>query len=389
MKSYTVRVADARQSLDEIIEFLARIFGPNYHEALPIQDTLIRAEPTTKPENFVTARSPDGTLIGLVRIVERDIRVRRAVLRCGGLSSISVHPDWRRLGVNRDMMRVAGATMTARGMDLAYLHGRRAMDGYYTRFGFSCMNRYLDLEVPSLPDTDALCLEPWHPAEAKRIDRLYRQYYGALSGSIVRTEGIWDFHIARNASLKGACSILLGRRAQDKRPIGYIVKSGDRVIEVAAPARVFPNLAAALSRDGIRKISIHPHHGFFRYLRSSLTTVLHERYSVDGGYLGRILNLESILTRLGGELCERAAQLGLRGESLQLSGYRLDLGDGSVRRSRAPGDVVFRHEGQLLDLLLGRLPADDLFGIRYRSGKSWIGELFPATGFHTCAWDEI
>jgi len=389
MKSYTVQVADADQSVDEIIEFLARIFGPNYHEALKVQETLIRAEPTTTSANFITARSSDGALVGLVRIVERDIRVRSAVLRCGGLSSISVHPGWRRRGVNGDMMRAACEVMTARGMDLTYLHGRRAMDGYYTRFGYSCMNRYLDLEVLSTPTADALTLEPGFPGGTKLAARLYEQTYGALSGSVVRTEDIWNFLITRSSSLKGDCSILQCRSKKRKRPVGYIVLSGDRVIEVATAERFFPNLAAALSRDGIRKISIHPHHGFFRYLRSSSTTILHERYSVDGGYLGRILNLRSILTKLSGKICERASKIGLQGKAIHLSGYRMDLGEGRLRRCGAPDDIVFRHEGQLLDLLLGRQPVDDLFGVRFRSGKSWIGDLFPATGFHTCAWDEI
>jgi predicted N-acetyltransferase YhbS len=389
MRKFTVQIADTRQSIDEIIEFLARIFGPNYHEARRIQDTLLRTEPTTRPENFVAARSADGSLIGIVRIVERKIGVRRAVLHCGGLSSISVHPDWRHRGVTREMMRVACDAMTARGMDLAYLHGRRAMDGYYTRFGYSCMNRYLDLEVLSSPAFDTLRLDPCKPAEMKVIDRFYEQSYSALSGSIVRSKDIWQFLFARNASMQDAYSILLCRRGREKRPVGYIVRSGDRVVEVAAPERMYSSLAAALCRSGVRQISIHPHHGFFRYLRSTSTTVLHERFSVDGGYLGRILNPESVLNKLAGGVCERASQIGLRKETMHLGGFRMALGGGAVQRAQAPNDVVFQHEGQFLDLLLGRQPADAQFGMRYRSGKSWIGDLFPATGFHTCAWDEI
>jgi predicted N-acetyltransferase YhbS len=390
MKQYYVRIGDNNDSLDEIIDFVARIFAPNYYDAKRIQESIIRHEPSTMPQNFIIARSLQDELIGLVRIVERKIRLGKAILNCGGISSVSIHPDWRGQGIMLEMMNAAHERMVQCGMDISYLHGRRVMDGYYTQFGYYGINRYLDLEIiSSVAGENRVKVFPFRQQSINTICTLYDDTYASLSGSVVRDERIWAFLIARMNVTDKQTKLLECYTNESSQMIGYLIISGDKLIELCLPHVFFPYLPGVIKKLGLNYISIHPYHPFYTYVRSNFSTIQHERFSLDGGYMGKILNPSSILSKIYTDIFLRASDVRAPDKKIRIFGYEIELSSGNISKAPDPDDIIFERNEDNIRFLLGMHRLEDYSGVYLNPDKPWLTHLFPPTGFHTSAFDEI
>ena len=67
----------------------------------------------------------DGKLAGGFRIRHMTVTCREALLRCGGISSVAVAPEYRQRGVGSAMMTWALAHMRASGWQVTALHAFR------------------------------------------------------------------------------------------------------------------------------------------------------------------------------------------------------------------------------------------------------------------------
>jgi predicted N-acetyltransferase YhbS len=388
VKTWSVTIDETRVDRDEVVEFLARIFGPNYHDALVAQGFHFDHEPSLSPRNIVQARSAQGELIGVIRLVERQILVEGVALAAAGLSSVSVHPAWRRRGVSADLMNAAIRAATERGFDVSVLYGRRAVDGYYPRFGYHGIGRYGDLELLSRPEpvssVEAVPLAREHVALGAEA---YRRTYEALTGSVLRDRPVWAYLLRRLR--QPFCGQRVWVCREGGRDVGYLVVADEKLVELAVPDTCLPAVPGLLGRLGAASISVHPRHPFFIYCRTHWNTVLKERLALDGGYMARVLDGASLLKKLAPVLARRAAAAGAAGQVLRMLGVEVDLGSGRVSESAAADDISFEHAEKAVLLLLGVMAPQDVVGVRWPRDKPWLARLFPELYFHTSAWDEI
>ncbi len=377
-------------NFDEIVEFLAHIFGPNYREAYKTQISILMNEPSKKPKNFIVTRSTSGELIGLVRIVERTILIGGVPISYGGISSVGVHADWRGKGIASGLMEYAVQEMQKRKIPLSILYGRRAMDGFYTKYGYYGIGRYRTCEILSgdaqhHPDR-ALFEIPYSSRFAVFLAREYRRTYTALPGAIVRNKDVWRYLLVRaKESKKPAISILLDR--QNKKPIGYYVMKDDACSECAVPKQWFGAFLSYLEGQGIKKLELHPAHPFDRYVRRIVTTITHERFALNGGYMARVIDWKLFLEKMAPAFVSQAKSVGLSRERIRLNGYTIDLTHGTVKKNSAKDDIQ-GSENHIMQLSIGFRSFEELdFNINPK--KPWIPYLFKRTGFYTSAWDEI
>ncbi len=390
MKQYYIRIGNNNDSLDQIIDFLAKIYGPNYYDARRIQASIINHEPSTTGQNFVIAKSLQDELIGMVRIVERKMRLGTAILNCGGISSVSIHPDWRGKGIMPELMSAAHQRMTERDMDISFLHGRRAMDGYYSQFGYYGINRYIDLEIiSSIIGEDNLQVLPFSQQNISTIASLYNGTYASLSGSVVRDEKLWAFLVARMKETDEQTKLLECYTNQSSEVIGYLIISGNKLIEIALAHVFFPYLPNVIKKLGLNYISIHPYHPFYIYVRSNFSTVQHERFTLDGGYMGKILNPSSILSKIYPDVSLRASDVRATDKKIRMFGYEIELSSGNFSKAAGPDDIILSRNEDSIRFLLGMQRLEDYSGVYLNPEKPWLRYIFPPTGFHTSAFDEI
>ncbi|KPJ98572.1 MAG: hypothetical protein AMK71_11200 [Nitrospira bacterium SG8_35_4] len=388
MKDYLISSGNTTLDREEIIDFLSKIFGTRYTESRTVQETMFDAEPSISPANFIFARSTHGALVGLVRIVERDILVDGAVLTAGCISSVAVKPEWRGKGIATALMNKALETMTARGMDISAVYGRRAVDGFYTRFGYYGVGKYVDLEIISDTESDSsiitsLCKKEYMEA----CMNLYDETYRSLSGSVSRNRPLWEYLFLRLEKNIG------GFRAyvclEQQKAAGYFIVLNNRLIEISVTQNLYPSMPALLKKMNVESISIHPRHPFSIYCRTQMNTIQQERFALDGGYMASILNPGALLKKLGPVFAVRASVLRAFDNSIIVMNHKVNLSDGEVSAIAGTNDVAFRRPETAIQLFLGVIRPEDIVGIEWSGQKPWIPYLFPELHYHTSAWDEV
>ncbi len=372
---------------EEIIDFLTQVFSVNASPRLA-QERIIFHEPSIRPENFIVARAPSQELIGLIRIVERTMMVDGCALACGGISSVAVHEKWQGQGICSRMMHTAIGQMLERNFDIAVLHARKAVDGFYTRFGFWGVGRYLNLEVDTAKAAgDTLMVKDYEPRYLEDCQRLYRQTYLSLSGSTKRSPAVWKY---LEQQLLGHGPVSLQLCFDQKELVGYFVKDAKaKMIELCLPSRYYANLAQGLKKHNIQGLAIHPLHLFFHFCRQQYNTIFTERLALNGGYQAKLLQVPSLFKKLMPAFLRRARGWDQKEKKVSLLGYRLDLGKGQITKAQGKDDLRLSPQHRMVQAVLGSLPPDEILGVDWPKHKPWMKELFPYLHFHTNAWDEV
>ncbi len=388
MSRYQVSVGRGKPDREEIIDFLSKIFGPDYSTSRIVQQTIFDAEPSISQENLIMARSEQGDLIGLVRIVERSILLDVSVLSAGCVSSVGVKSEWRGQGIASELMNKAIEVMTSRGMDISLVYGRRAVDGFYPRFGYYGVGRYVDLEIISPLDSKSFInVLPYKKDDLKKCMEFYNETYSALSGSVLRDRPVWEYLFLRMERGIGGFKLFIC--LENQKAIGYLVVFDNRLIELSLPRRVFPSVAGLLNSLNIRLISIHPRHPFYIYCFTQMNTVQKIRFTHDGGYMARILNPGALLKKLGPSLVSRAANIGVSDKVVSLLNYECALGSGKISEASGANNISFEKIETAIQFVLGVIPSQDIIGVKWTDEKPWIPHIFPELYYHTSAWDEV
>jgi predicted acetyltransferase len=285
MESYKVSV-EKSISRQEIMGFLLKIFEPCNKNARRDFDNIFDYEPSFSAGNFIIARNSQDALIGLVRIVDRKLRAGGEILDSAGVSSIGVLLEYRNKGVCSLMMKKAHNLMRERGKDIAVLYARRALDGFYTQYGYFGIGKYIDLELSISQARKTLKYTHFIGSKSQilSIMKFYNKDYLRLSGYIKRTPEVWRFLFTQLRDI----NLFLFKS-------GYCLIRENKVIELSLSHKNYEYFLGLLNQLKINTLSIHPQHPFFKYCRTHInTTILKERIVLDGGYMGRIINLKKL-----------------------------------------------------------------------------------------------
>jgi predicted N-acetyltransferase YhbS len=184
-------------------------------------------------ENTVLAKNQKGQVVGLVRILPRTIYRASEPLAVAGISSVCLESAYRGQGLSAPLLASALDVCKKRGFDVALLFARRALDHYYSKFGFWGLSSYNKQTIQwdsrfgsasriefSQPDNNLL--------------QVYRDAYDAsyaLSfGRVKRDLDDWIFLLRKLEYFPG---MVFSTMLLDGNPIGYTVRSGTTVHELA------------------------------------------------------------------------------------------------------------------------------------------------------------
>jgi len=389
MSNYQIYTDDVAYDPEEIIEFLSKIFGPNYHDARVVKNALFESEPSIRAKNIISARKTNRELIGLVRIVDRQIYVDGVLLRAGFITSVGVHPEWRNRGIASELICRSIEILGQRDFDLSAVHGRRAVDGFYPKFGYCNVGRYINLEIISAVGTSSdLQIFPYSDEDLGFIMKSYARCYHGLTGSICRSSGVWQFLLKKVETSNGSCRIFL---VKDRNGLcGYMVTLGEAMIEAVFKKRILQYVPGLVSKMGIKWLKLHPLHPLFLYCRKKFSTVTSERFALDGGYMARILRPDLFLSKIGQKLATRASNLSPAIQTIRLMGYQVDLGTGEINAHGEVDDIFFEQKEAAVQMLLGFIEPKRIRSAAWMQNfDDAIEFLFPNKFFHTSVWDEV
>jgi predicted N-acetyltransferase YhbS len=173
--------------------------GSNPNVAVLRKAFLVREHPGYSDKSPIIVCTDDGCVVGSAFLIDCTLPMADRLLQGVFISSVSVADSHRSQGFSVLLMEAAVDAAISRGIDVAMIIARRAVDGFYTRFGFWGVAQYskVTLRVATLPTNmfpkNLIDLRPVGAADIKTCGILHAENYRNLVGYCLRTSEMWDY----------------------------------------------------------------------------------------------------------------------------------------------------------------------------------------------------
>ena len=233
----------------------------------------------------------DGRIRGTIAMLPMDIQIGRdgAVLRCGYIGSVAVHPRFQRRGYMRNLMVMQEKRARQWGYDFMALGGQRQRYNYH---GFEKAGLGLTYYVNAANVRHALkgaapaALAPLTGPDDPALDALYALYEAQVSRCLRSRELFYD-------TLRTYNSVPWTIRNEEGKPAGYLVAMDDEITElVLQDEALLPQVIRAWMENRQRCTVKCPG---WRLERAAALNAFAEGCSVSDDQMLRILNWENTL----------------------------------------------------------------------------------------------
>lgn len=241
-----------------------------------------------------------GMVVGSAFVIDCSFPVGDKAMSGAFISSVSIAEPFKGKGLSVRLMASAIIAATARGADIAVVIARRAVDGYYNRFGFWGVSQYskVGFNVLSVPQSNvcqnSVNLLPAMTSDLEECASLYDETYRFLLGHCSRNPQMWRYIQEKLARLDLKFHII----RDSELVIAYAVHDGKGLVYEIG---IKPNFdwcvrsffkAISPSNENV-SLHIPPTHPILvRLAGADVTNSLRE--CSFGGHMVRILNSESV-----------------------------------------------------------------------------------------------
>ncbi len=326
----------------------------------------------------------EGREVSRLILHRREMRIGCARVTMGGIGGVFTEPEHRHRGYMRRVMERAVQHMAEQQYDFSLLFGIR---DFYPRWGFRTTMGFHQVSIPlekARPVSSSLRTRPFEPTDMPAVLEIYAENNALRTGSIVRPPFPPDrFPMGSEFFVRPELFVVLDHageiiayagvdRDKENRDTGERTPITGRLHAAEAGARVPAAWPAIIARLAARaeelqapslEIFVPPDHELTHYARLLGCTV-RSSYPDDGGAMGRIIDLTSLLPKIEPELRRR-----FRLSGAQFSGscrVITDLGvfaivarNGELHLEDDVGDPAAELElpqWALMQLLLGHRP---------------------------------
>ena len=263
-------------------------------------------------DHVIIAASSSGEILGVVRLVPHFLRRAFEVIKVAGISSVCVAESQRNRGLARLLIDTALKQAKALGYELSVLFARRAVDHLYPRFDIWGLASYSKLTITKFPCNGgqlfALMLRELKESDLPLIAGWHKSSYGECFGWFERSVEQWRFilQFARLRRLSPFIAEIGGA------PVGYVVVSGHRVMEVAFESSEHGLSILHKLSDGADQLLIDLpfRHKLLSQLQGCDFTMSSRRCEY-GGHMVGVLNRTKACMRLASRVSQRALALRL------------------------------------------------------------------------------
>lgn len=258
---------------------------------------LLCGHPGYTNDSPIVVCAGDDSVVASAFLIDCTVSLHHRLLQGVFVSSVSVAETARGQGLSLLLMRAAIDSASARQIDIAMVIARRAVDGFYTRFGFWGLAQYskVTFQIASLP-IDKLTprkvyVLPLAVDNFETCSAFYAANYAHLAGHCLRKPEMWAYILGKLPYLGLRLDmVLIGGII-----VGYAVHdSNGNLYEIATVtgAQIFSVrsflLAFVGSKDSLT-LHIPPAHPFMSRLEGADVS-LTLRECPYGGHMIRILN---------------------------------------------------------------------------------------------------
>ncbi len=266
-------------------------------EAIHRKSNFLHQHPGFGETSVIVVCNRSGLVVGSAFLINSDMPVGKRLLKSVFISSVSIAEKFRGQGVSVLLMQSAISAATERGADIAIVIARRAVDGYYTRFGFWGMSQYskVKLELATLPSDNhparSVLLKPVTRTDVGLCATLYAGNYSNLFGHCLRKPKMWEYILQKLPYLGLRFDLVL----IDGERVGYVVHDGNgdfhEIGVVSSDILFSPRVFLAACAPECKSVTLHIHatHPFLSRLEGADVSLI-LRECPYGGHMVRILS---------------------------------------------------------------------------------------------------
>lgn len=269
----------------------------------PLEETIHRKanflhqHPGFGETSVIVVCDKSDAVVGSAFLINSEMPAGKRLLNSVFISSVSVAEKSRGQGLSVLLMESAIRAATERGADIAIVIARRAVDGYYTRFGFWGVSQYskVMLELATLPSdknpVQSVLLKPITRQDLGLCATLYAANYNNLFGHCLRKPEMWEYVLNKlpYMGLRFDLALIDGELA------GYVVHDGagnfHEIGVVSSDTFFSPRMFFAACAPGCKSVTLHIHatHPFLSRLEGADVS-LTLRECPYGGHMVRIVS---------------------------------------------------------------------------------------------------
>jgi GNAT superfamily N-acetyltransferase len=182
----------------------------------------------------------DGQLVSSVTCYQRMMYCGGALAKVGAIGSVATHPDHRRRGYAREVLREARQWMRDNGFDFSFLFGKYEV---YGGSGWECLTAFdtvAQTRAPGLPSGLTVRAVQF-PEDVPALAALYEAFNEPLVGPFVRTRAYWERRVPRAHFFDRTAEFRLIE--EEGEPMGYLRTPGPGRVAELAWRRDVPDLA--------------------------------------------------------------------------------------------------------------------------------------------------
>lgn len=299
------------KELDKLIEFAGAAFGKTDKRWFAkCRPTIFQPTPrSAKCHRYV--RDEKG-IAGLIGIYPLHFRIGKAVLKVGGIGTVSVRPDKRGGGLMSAMLDDTIRTLEKDGYDMSWLGGNRFRYGNY---GWEHGGRYVNyaIHMPTvlrrIPSLKPARIRVPAPKDIPALERVYR----TIGAGMVRSPETWSI-VLKHGELNWEMTTDKGRVAY----CAFWKHKASEIVELAGA----PDLACSLLLAHRNKWKTD----WINILTPELSTPLNQRlyqicetFKISHNNQYRIVNAESLWKKLVPEIAAQAKARGIPSAAALLS----------------------------------------------------------------------
>ncbi|MBF0146748.1 MAG: GNAT family N-acetyltransferase [Magnetococcales bacterium] len=309
-------IARSAQEIEAALRLAAQVFGSILGQdekiIFEIKTFLWHAAYPDGPEQIIILAPKPDEVVGLIRICPRILYRKNQKFSCGGISSVCIAPHLQGQGLSPLLMTAALNWIQSHDFDMAILFGRRAVDHYYTRFGFwgvSSYNKFLvsHHDLRRYKD-DRVKLIPVPTEESNRCSVWYEGAYKDCFGRMDRSGEQWRFIVTHMRRIGHHVDFVFFQGEL----CGYVVHGTSTIFEMALdyavpPLAILAMIAARNESDPLTLV-IPPEHPV-RWVLTHVDARLETRQCSYGGHMIRILNPQSFLSAMSERMTPAVAAM--------------------------------------------------------------------------------
>lgn len=215
--------------------------------------------------NHVLGMYRDNKLCGCIRFQKREMLLERKMVRAVNLTSICIAEEARGEGHSVDLMEASFLhAKKVLNADCVFLFARRAVDHFYTRFGFVGISSYdkIAFSLSGIKSPE-MKWEDTSKNDLVQVQSLHRKFYKNLEGFMEREIEFWDFSLGR--SIRNSALKLKSLIMNDGTIGGYLMIADSKIQEIGiCEGRVKEALSQAIQQGLLPSeliLNCSPNHG--------------------------------------------------------------------------------------------------------------------------------